>query len=117
MKNYPFQPLFGSEDPRKINEMVKALKEMQAKGNKVSKERTGPKLPQPSSTPIIKIPKNPKNLAGLEQFVGLLQNKKAVVAVILIVLLVIALLVYKQHEQKNKLLALTKQLKKLKHAR
>jgi len=117
MKNYPFQPLFGVEDPRKFNEMVKAFKEMRGLGNKVSKKRSGPVLPQPPPTPIIQVPKNPRSLVGLGQFAGLLQNKKLLVGALLLLFLIVILLVYKQQKQKKKLLVLAKQLKKLKHTR
>jgi len=118
MKNHPFQPLFGGEDSSKLAEMVKSLNEMKARGNRVSKKRTKPVLPQSSPTPIIQTPKNPRSLAGLGQFAGLLQNKKILmIGALLLLILIIGLLVYKQQEQKKKLLVLAKQLKKLKHAR
>lgn len=119
MKNHPFQPLFGGEDSSKLAvEMVKSLNEMKARGNRVSKKRTKPVLPQPSPTPIIQSSKNPRSLAGLGQFAGLLQNKKILmIGVLLLLFLIVGLLVYKQQEQKKKLLVLAKQLKKLKHAR
>lgn len=115
MKNYPFQPMFGDEDPN-IAEMVKSLKEMKTRG-RVSKKRTKPILPQPSPTPIIQIPKDSRSLAGLGQFSGFLQNKKILIAALILLFLVVALLVYKQQEQKKKLLSLARQLKKLKHKR
>jgi len=110
--------MFGGEDPSKHPEMIKALKEMKALGNKVSKQRTGPVVPQQAPTPIINVFKSPNTLAGLGQFSGLLQNKKMLtIGVILLLLLGVALLLYKQDQQKKKIAMMAKKLKRLKHAR